>query len=249
MRTAMLLLFEIVTIASFIASIIFLLSSLIFISELLASIKRKLDFKESVKIAFSPIRQFWDGLLPEKVIPIVYILILLGIVHASVFTFCRNETIGSLYEKSSYEAEYQCTLKSWDYDEFVSYEGVATITKSGNDYCITEIKVGRDLSAYYDERYFPDENDNTVTSADGNDWKITLSDEPCSEGYFETIDSFVYSSGKICASKNSDVYHNKRCGYVKNISSSNLIYFPNAAIADLMKYRPCERCGKWWDTK
>lgn len=227
----------------------------IFVFEFFRNIRagrHKDGLKDLLSISFSPIYEiFTSSTLPKPCVVAGYILLILGIVHGSMLLFFENETIGSFYEKGSYEAEYQCVLKSWDYDEYVSCEGVATVRKDGPDYYIEEIKLGRDLTVEYDESYYPDDDENTIIANAWNDWTIALSDEPCSDGYIDSIDSYVCSSitSNICGSKNSDIYHNTRCGYVQNISKQNLIYFPNAAVADLMKYQPCERCGKWATTK
>ena len=244
-------LFYLLNFISCIAAFIFLISCIIFISELPRGIRHKLGFKEAIKSAISPINEFWGSLLPKTAVVIIYILILLGTIHIAIFSFCKNEIIGSLYEKPSHETQYQCTLRSDGYENYSSlmYEGIATVFKSDGKYTITEIQLGQNLKVYYDTEYNPKSMQNEVETNEWNIWDISISDKPCSEEYAKSIRTRRFSTSNICASKNSDVYHNKRCGYVKNISSENLISFPDTAVADLMKSRSCERCGRWATTK
>ena len=244
-------LFNIVTGISFITAFIFLLFICVLFGEAFQRIRSKISLKNTIKDSILPFNELLSDLLPKALVVVTYIFIIIGTIHAVIFIFYKNTIIGSFYESSNYESQYKCTLTSNAYEDYgiITCDGVATICKSENHYTVTKIQIASQLETYYDAEYFPDSSRNTITTNNFKDWDIMVSKEPCPNEYAISVYDKNVSSGTICGSSESNVYHNKRCGYVKNIHESSLIYFPNTAGADLMKYRPCERCGKWASTK
>ena len=239
-------LFDVLTALSCIACIFLLIFICGFLEECIHA-KRSQTGSISIKTifanSFSPIHHFFSGLLPKVGVVAAYVLMIAGLIHLTILLFFRNETIGSFYEKGAYESQYQCEL-TYQSNHITGY---VTLERSSGRYYITKINIGKNLSAEYDAEYYPDSVSNTIVTNENIDWNITVSNSPCSIDYLYKINRRIHNK-HLCASKNSNIYHNINCGYVRNIKDENLIFFDTKDMADLMKYSPCSNCGKWYST-
>lgn len=171
------------------------------------------------------------------------LIVTIGLLNLFCSSYYASTEIGSFYEKSSYEENYEAYIYAGDKRIFC----IATIGKEDGSYHLTKIEFPYGRSQYVDETYEQSDLKNGHTDVSLTDGAIRCDielKEPATEDSYERLKTEVVSkSGEFCGSKKSDSYHFKKCRCVKNIKAQNLVYFGAEEEARALGYFSCAVCG------
>lgn len=171
------------------------------------------------------------------------LIVTIGLLNLFYSFYYASAEIGSFYEKSSYEENYEAYIYAGEKRIFC----IATIGREDGNYYLTKIEFPYGRSQYVDETYEQSDLKNGHTDVSLTDGSIRCDielKEPATEDSYERLKTEVISkSGEFCGSKKSDSYHFKKCRYAKNIKSQNLVYFETETEAKALGYFSCEVCG------
>lgn len=210
-----------------------------------------LDTLSKVLHEISPLRLYWDWLKecddpltfpPAKMfLFILPALEILGLVYAILCFQCSEPKIGAFFEKDEYVQDYEATLQTESSKIFC----IATVERTDGKYYITQIQFpyGHTRECFWDE-YSEIKNraEVYIETSDIQLYEISLGDMATATSYAYLETYIVSNSGKYCASRNSNKYHLETCPQVKNINSSNLIYFKSRQDAEVLGFYACDTC-------
>lgn len=205
------------------------------------------DTLSKVLHGISPVRMYFDEYrncddpLTKVFLSVLPTLEILGLVYAILCFQCSEPKIGAFFEENEYVQDYEATLQTESSKIFC----IATVERTDGKYYINQIQFpyGHAQECFGDEyNEVKNRAEVYIETSDINRYEISLGDMATATSYAYLETYTVSNSGKYCASRNSNKYHLGTCPQVKNINSSNLIYFKSRQDAEVLGFYACDTC-------
>lgn len=182
----------------------------------------------------------------KKICVILSAIIIVGSFGLVADKFFSTTEIGSFFEKSSFEENYEAVFYIDEKPIFCIAEIWKEHYENGTSYRISYINLPYGKSKDVDEEYYPDIDENIIYLGDNSQRCKIVIGHVATERSYEMLENEVITAyGDFCGSKDGNKYHLTSCPSAKRIKDKNMIFFESEIEADIFRYEPCETCI-WW---